>query len=211
MIRPDINNLCAEANSIIRSIEKESLDVYLFLREQFKNGSILTNYLFQFVYRSFYRLDNAGLTPEFKSEYFRLMEDCRSSNCLDLGSLSKKLYEIPNRKGQNSLQFSFITKLANTIDDDYPIYDSEVSKIFCFRPPYSDKKKSVDDRLIIFLQFYDDFKKYYHELLNSNSCAPIFASFHETYPDDKYSRIPRLKVLDFFFWAAGKIYEDKAI
>lgn len=211
MIRPDINNLCADAHLIIGSIEKESLDVYLFLREQFKIGPILTNYLFQFVYRSFYRLDNAGLTPEFKSEYFRLMEDHRSSNCLDLGSLSKKLYEIPNRKGQKSLQFSFITKLANTVDDDYPIYDSAISKIFCFRPPYSDKKKSVDNRLILFLKFYDDLKKYYHELLNGNSCAPIFACFYETYSDENYSRIPRLKVLDFFFWAAGKINEDKAI
>ncbi|MBI5097740.1 MAG: hypothetical protein HZB30_00680 [Nitrospirae bacterium] len=36
-------------------------------------------------------------------------------------------------------------------------------------------------------------------------------NIHETYSHDNYSRIPRLKILDLFFWAAGKINEDKAI
>jgi hypothetical protein len=209
MIQPDIYSLCANAHSIIRGIERESVDVYLFLREQFNKGPILKNHLFQFVYRSFYRLDNAGLTPEFKSEYFRLMDECRSSKCLDLRSLTKNLYEMPNRKGQNSLQFSFVTKLANTIDDDYPIYDSEVAKIFNFRPPST--YKTMDERLTIYLEFYDNLKNYYHELLNGNACETVFACFHERYPDDDYSRIPRLKLLDFFFWSAGKINGDKAI
>jgi hypothetical protein len=33
--------------------------------------------VFQFTFRSFYRLDNAGLTPEFKSKYFALLEESR--------------------------------------------------------------------------------------------------------------------------------------
>lgn len=208
MIKPDINSLCDNAHSIIRGIERESLDVYLFLKEQFNKGPILKNYLFQFVYRSFYRLDNAGLTPEFKSEYFRSMDEFRSLKYLDLRSLSKCLYEIPNRKDQKSLQFSFVTKLANTIDDDYPIYDSEVAKIFSFHPPYA--YKTVDERLTVYLEFYKNLKNYYHELLNGNACETIFTCFHETYPDDNYSKIPLLKLLDFFFWSAGKINGDKA-
>jgi hypothetical protein len=210
MIRPDINNLCANARQIVEGIERESLDVYLFLKEQFNSGPILQNYLFQFVYRSFYRLDNAGLTPEFKTEYFKLMEECRSSNCFDLTTIAKHLYEIQNRKKQKTLQFSFITKLANTINDDYPLYDSEVAKIFSFNAPYT--YKPMEERLTAYLDFYDNLKNYYHELLNGNVCAPIFASFQETYPNDILSRIPRLKLLDFFFWSAGKkILKDKAI
>lgn len=207
VIPPNIENLCANAHSIIRGIGKESFDVYLFLKEEFDKGPILENHLFQFVYRSFYRLDNAGLTSEFKSEYFRLMDECRSSGCIDLRSLTKNLYEIPNRKGQNSLQFSFVTKLANTIDNDCPIYDSEVARMFSFRPPYTNK--TMEERLTIYSDFYDKLKNYYHHLLNGNTCKIIFDCFHEKYPNNNYSRVPRLKLLDFFFWSAGKINGNK--
>jgi hypothetical protein len=201
-MRPDINNLCANARQIVEGIERESLDVYLFLKQQFNSGPILQNYLFQFVYRSFYRLDNAGLTPEFKTEYFRLMEECRSSNCLDLTTLAKHLYEIRNRQKQKTL--------ANTINDDYPLYDSGVAKIFGFNVPYN--YKPMEERLTAYLEFYDNLKNYYHELLSGEDSAPIFASFQETYPNDILSRIPRLKLLDFFIWSAGKkILKDKAI
>ena len=50
-------------------VGRESVDVYLFLCDEFARGPVTQNYLFQFVYCSFYRLDNAGLTPEFKFSY----------------------------------------------------------------------------------------------------------------------------------------------
>jgi hypothetical protein len=205
MKKPNINNLCLNAPSIVKGIGRESLDVYLFISEQFKTGSITENYLFQFVYRSFYRLDNAGLTPQFKTEYFKLMEECRHSDCLDPADLSRKLYEIPNRKNLKTLQFSFVTKLANTICADYPIYDSEITKVFSFRPPVPDGNRSVDDRLAVLLKFYNDLKNYYHDLLSGDSCASIFSCYEEIYPAYDFSKIPRLKLLDFFFWSAGKI------
>jgi hypothetical protein len=199
MITPDINNL--NVRDIVKEIERESLDVYLFLKKQFERGPIVQNYLFQFVFRSFYGLDRAGLTPEFKKEYFELMEKCRTSNHIDLSALLKHLNKIQNRKGQKTLQFSFITKLANIVDDDYPLYDSKVAKVFKLIPPSSNK--STNDRINEFLESYEKLKNYYHELLNGNVCAPIFASFHEMHPNDILSQIPPLKLLDFFFWSWG--------
>src|SRR5208283_5836342 len=148
MIRPDINNL--NVCDIVKGIERESLDVYLFLKQQIKSGPIVQNYLFQFVFRSFYGLDSAGLTPEFKKEYFKQMEECRTSNDLDLRPLLKHLYEIQNRKRKKTLQFSFITKLANTVDDDYPLYDSHIAKVFKFILPSSNKP--IKERLTEFLE-----------------------------------------------------------
>ena len=128
---------------VVKNIPPESIDVYLFLSEQFKNGNVLENYLFQFVFRSFYRIDNAGLTPEFKDRYFELMEESRDPGKIDLIYLAKELFNYPNRKGNQSLQFSFISKLANTVDASYPIFDSEIGGLYDFRTPYNYKEFDV--------------------------------------------------------------------
>jgi hypothetical protein len=114
MSLPDLSDIEGNADSIVREIGREAVDVYGFLADEFARGSVVGNYVFQFTYRSFYRLDNAGLTPEFKSKYFALLEESRNVREIDLRRLVEELYAIPNRKGQRSLQFSFVTKLANT-------------------------------------------------------------------------------------------------
>ncbi len=202
MIKPDMEKLSQKAQLIVSAIDKESIDVYLFLKNKFIQEKVSENPLFHFVYRSFYRLDNAGLTAQFKSEYFRCLERCRDSNDIDLAGLIRKLYQFPNLKGQNSLQFSFVTKLANMIDDTYPIYDSEVARIFHFRPPSNNL--SFEDRLSGFLDFHSKLKEYYSGLLQDDTCHEIFVRFYEHFPDET-RRIPEVKLLDFFFWSAGKL------
>ncbi len=103
---PVLPNITILAFSIcINKLSIESFDVYRFLNKEFKNTEGITkNNLFQFVFRSLHILDNAVLTPEFKT-----------------------------RKDLNSIQFSFVTKFANIIDNQYPIYDSEVIKLFNFK------------------------------------------------------------------------------
>lgn len=66
------------SDEIVENIEFESIVTYNFLKKQFADFDVRKNYLFQFVYRSFYRLDNAGLTSEFKNEYFIILEEYRN-------------------------------------------------------------------------------------------------------------------------------------
>ena len=57
----------SNSQDIVDNISRESIDVYNFIKSQFDENNIIENYLFQFIYRSFYRIDNAGLTKEFKT------------------------------------------------------------------------------------------------------------------------------------------------
>ena len=111
---------------VIDNIDNESIDVYKFLQSEFNKCDVTTNYLFQFVYRSFYRLDGAGLTDEFKVEYFRIMQEKRYSNMINLEDIVRRLYNFKRRKGDNSVQFSFTTKLMNT-NEPSPRQDRGVS------------------------------------------------------------------------------------
>ena len=200
MKNPDLAALNENAEVIVEAIGREAVDVYLFLCDEFARGPVTQNALFQFVYRSFYRLDNAGLTPAFKSAYFECMEVARFCSSLDIAAVVNKLHAIPNRKGQESLQFSFVTKLANTIDPTYPIYDAEVAKCFDFRAPYN---KPFDTRLRAFLDFYESLRKFYEDVTAEGSMKQLTDLFETTYAPAA-CRIPAVKVLDFIFWSAGK-------
>ena len=208
MKKPDIKKLSQEARKIVSAIDVESILVYLFIKYKFKEHQGPSDPLFHFVYRSFYRLDNAGLTPQFKTEYFKFLERYRYSNKVDLQDLTRELYKYPNLKGQKSLQFSFVTKLANTIDENYPIYDSEIARIFHFKPPYH--YLSFEDRLSAFINFYTSIKGYYFELLQNDSLDEIFACFYRQFPDNA-AKIPKIKLIDFFFWSAGKLQAKEEI
>lgn len=199
---PDLSDIETNAEKIVRAIERESVEVYRFLSDEFARGSVSENYVFQFTYRSFYRLDNAGLTPEFKRKYFVLLEEARNLPEVDLPGLTQELFVIPNRKGHQSLQFSFVSKLANTVNPQYPIYDAKVASVFGFRAPYN--HKTFDVRLNEYMAFYNKLRGIYAEILDSDLLQWLRQMFRDIYAAPP-ERIPEIKVLDFIFWSAGKL------
>jgi len=199
---PDLSLIETNAAEIVAAIGRESVEVYGFLSDEFARGSVSENYVFQFAYRSFYRLDNAGLTPAFKREYFVLLEETRNTAEIDLSRLARKLFGIPNHKGQQSLQFSFVSKLANTANSQYPIYDAEVARVFGFRAPHS--YKTFDVRLNEYTAFYNRLRGIYAAILDGNLLPGARQMFRDTYAAP-LERIPEIKVLDFIFWSARKL------
>lgn len=198
----DLSDIETNAEKIVRAIGREPVEVYRFLADEFGRGSVSENYVFQFTYRSFYRLDSAGLTPEFKREYFESLEQARNLFEIDLPGLTRKLFANPNRKGQSSLQFSFVSKLANTANPQYPIYDREIAAVFGFRAPYN--YKTFDVRLEEYMAFYNRLRGIYAEILNGGLLQGPRQTFRDIYAAPP-ERIPEVKVLDFIFWSAGKL------
>ena len=202
MTSPDFAKLNENAQLIVDTVGREAVDVYLFLSEEFARGPVTHNFLFQFVYRSYYRLDSAGLTPGFKSAYFAWMENSRADPHVEIAAIVRDLHQIPNLKGQASLQFSFVTKLAHTINPDYPIYDAEVAKCLGFRAPYN--TKHFDARLQEYLTFYESLRKFYEQVTIQRSLEQVVRLFEKTYLSAERA-MPSVKVLDFIFWSAGKV------
>lgn len=199
---PNLSYVETNAEEIVRAIGRESVEVYRFLSDEYARGPVLENCVFQFTYRSFYRLDNAGLRPDFKREYFVLLEQARNLSEVDIPGLIRKLFLIPNRKGHQSLQFSFVSKLANTINPQYPIYDAEVASVFGFRAPYN--YKTFDIRLNEYMTFYNKLRGIYAEIIDRNFLQQPRQMFRDIYAAPP-ERIPEIKVLDFIFWSAGKL------
>jgi hypothetical protein len=186
---------------IIDALGEEPFAVYSFLSSECARGGVDKNPLFQFVYRSYYRLDNAGLTPDFKSQYFKLMENARITGNLDLPAIATNLHQYETQQDHNSLQFSFVTKLAATVDPTYPIYDSAVGTALGF--PRLPGGKDFARRLEGCLQFYDWLGDLYRTFLASSALSAPIAALEAQYP--LAATLPPIKALDFLFWSAGKL------
>lgn len=204
-----INN---NAYKIISNLDKESISVYEFLQNRFNNSATHSDHLFQFVFRSFYRLDNAGLSKHFKEAYFSLLEKYKNGKysadyCFVIKDIVYELAKYPTLKqekslsSKGSLQFSFATKLLNIISPAAPIYDSEVRMMLGFKDCsyIADFEKRLD-RLC---EYYKVIQNIYESALKDGSLEPTLIEFN--YQFKEYSNIPSIKKLDFIFWSAGKL------
>lgn len=187
----------SNTGSILENL-KESISVYNFLQTRFQQKEDVTkDLLFQFVFRSFYRLDNAGLGDPFKTRYFELMEEFRDS--FNFASVLRPLYDIETLKGKNSFQFSFATKMLSTIDPQRPVYDREVARMFGYTQLPGGE---FADKLKIYLDRYQHIEDSYRQILSDNLLPGTFSAFDEKFHQHGLSDVKRL---DFIFWAAGKV------
>lgn len=176
-----------------------SINDYLYIKENFSKINVAENINFQKIYKSFYKLTIAGLTEEFIIEYFSIMEKSKNE-AIDIDYILRILYEFKTKKGVNSIQFSFATKLLNTINDEFPIYDSKVRCLFDFPKNY--RFKSIDKKIQNYKEQHLYIKKVYNEILNDKLLESTFEKF-----DKKFGNInfPLTKKIDFIFWEAGKL------
>ena len=72
---PDIiKEIFKRQDEILSNIDRESIVVYLFLKNEYAKSDGGNNAVFQFVFRSYYGLDGAGLSGKFKKRFFKLLE-----------------------------------------------------------------------------------------------------------------------------------------
>jgi hypothetical protein len=199
--------LIENENQIFELLQKESIEVYKFLIANFRaTENITQNEVFKFIFRSFYRLDNAGLTNEFKSEYFSIMQEYRSLNNFTndtILSIAKRLDYFRTKRGVKSFQFSFITKLLNTVNTNTPIWDKEVRKVFKFSnlPPNSNRF-SLENRVTHACEQLDYIKNTLKEIISSGRLHQVIINLDNRYNTQDLSIN---KKIDFLLWSAGKM------
>lgn len=108
-------------------------------------------------------------------------------------------------RGHQSLQFSFATKLAATVNPRLPIYDKEVASVFQFRAPYT--YKPFERRLAEYLGFHECQKQLYEQIVNNGLLNAARAQFRKRFACSE-EEVSEYKVIDFILWAAGKQSRD---
>jgi hypothetical protein len=196
----DFAELQHRRRTIVGNIGRESVDVYRYLADEFASSDVSENLVFQFVFRSFYGIDRAGLSPRFKTAYFRCMQDARTSlEGVSLWTVANRLKRCKSLRGLESLQFSFITKLANMVNPALPIWDSKIASLLglCANASgdYVTRFKRMSER-------YDILLDANAALADSGLAHGLVEDFRAIYQADEQS-IPFAKALDFVLWSAG--------
>jgi hypothetical protein len=139
-------------------------------------------------------------TSEFKSKYFALLEEARDASEPDLPSIVRTLHPILHSRGYKSLQFSFATKLAHTVNHRLPIYDGKIAALFSFEAPYGE----LEDSLTKYMAFYEKLRRLYAAIRSENLLPKARALFADRYSPSS-SKVSDTKALDFIFWSSGKL------
>jgi len=150
-------------------------------------------------------LDNVGFSEEFKRNYFKLIEKYRTQQSIDVENVFIDLHRTQNFKGKDAVVFSFVSKLLCTIDENYPIYDREVCKVFSFNQPIH---KDLDTIIHVLRDQLKLLQEAYLEIIQFNLAPETFRLFDEKFKGNTLSMI---KKLDFIFWSKGRldIYEKQ--
>ena len=110
-----------------------------------------------------------------------------------------KLSKIPRRKGDYAVELSFVSKLIHTIDNNQPIYDSRIAKIFDIKSNYD--IKDINERINDRLAMYNLLKRKFNEILTSQEARELVKDFKE----ELKVNIGDVKMLDFILWQLGDI------
>lgn len=191
---------------IIKMIPQKGVDSYLSIGEHFLKGDVRNNKAFQSEFKSFYGLNIAHLTKQFDDSYFHKFDKHRGQiiTVETINLLLAEWYNIPNSKQLNTVQFSFMSKLVHTIDNDRVIYDKWVRILFELKNVSTIGGLSFQEKIDIYYNQYLQLQNAYKVLLDSGELDSIVIKFEKYFP--QAIGISKVKKLDFIFWKAGKIW-----
>jgi hypothetical protein len=174
---------------------------YFELRSLLASDAADSPMRFRKLFSRYYDLYNGGLTEAFLDRYFELLWQypTLAAKGESTAHLLRTLYEEKRRKGDHSLQFSFVSKLVAIHDESSPIYDKHVVAFVGAKPP--NPPADVDRRI----HWYEDFIRHvrasYAQWCQEPAVKDVLLRFHEQ--DPKLSRLHPVRVLDFLVWKVG--------
>ena len=190
--------------TLLPSIAKfGGVDDYIYLIGAVRNTNVTTDREFQGRYRSYWRLNGAGLGNEFCDKYFEHLETLKRAGDPNLKTIAQRLNQIPCN-GKYKLHFSFSTKLAHMLKPDLPVYDSQVRQFYFL--PHSETG-SFETKLAERLRSYRFLIGEYARVIEQGLLAPAMDAFRIRFKGE----FTDVKVIDTLIWRFSSMLADGAV
>lgn len=162
---------------------------------------------YQSRYRRYWVLNVARLSDNYCQVYFQHLQNGLNGNPPQLGNLANQLYQTPTHaNGQQSLQFSFCSKLCHMLNRQIPMYDSMIRGFYFFIEPR--RNLPIIQRIngcMIFHQFLID---EYNRVLNQGLLAGSIQAFRQRFNPQQFTDI---KVIDSLIWAFVSLLKNGGV
>lgn len=174
-------------------------NVYIFLQNKYKQNQIDDE--FKRRYKTFYVLSaRYGFTEDHCNLYFSLLINKEKN----LETILQKLSEIP----PNKFWLSYTSKLIHTIDNNQPIYDTNIHSVLKLNTVNSSdliKKKQQ------YLEIYKDLQKEFNVLLTDSRISKILECSRNKLKDAQVDSgmISDTKLLDSILWGLYTVRKNK--
>jgi hypothetical protein len=194
---------------LVQSVERRSdIDPYIWMVRQLHNCDAGEHQEFQQKYCSYWALNGAGLGQPFRTVYFSLLEQAKSSpGQATVEGITRTLYETPiNAKGEKALQFSFASKLVHMINPKLPVYDRMVETFYFLPRSYTGTpEKKLANLLLSYRFLVNEFDR----VLTEGLLAPAIAEVRQHFqlPPDYSDQ----KVIDTLIWKFVPFLERGAV
>lgn len=174
---------------------QKGLDRYNSIMSALKKINVAYNMDFQKNYRYFYKVYRR--TNQFCNNYFEYFESIKNNINIDFQTI---LQTICLFRENNELEMSFSSKILHTINPNYPIWDSIVTKEhFKIYAPSRNLPNQI--RIVEASKTYDDYKDKFYEYMKSVEGKEIIELFDENFPNNTISNV---KKIDFVLWQDRK-------
>lgn len=197
-------------------IAKNFLEKYLYIKEHYANGTFITSGgsidpEFRAIYLDFYTIVvGIHVTQAFIDEYFALLKESKewgedwdehAMHGYVAARLEPFLFPSKNGDKKKKYQYSFISKLLHTANNELPIYDQNIHKVLEIeRDPAGTSKMLYAKRINCGVSTLDEIGDLYKDLFSS----PTFARLLGTVKCLSGAKISFVKKCDFIFWVMGK-------
>ena len=169
---------------------------YLELRRKMREVNVAIDTDFQQLYRDYWRMSLSRLGTPFYTRYFAHMEELKTRDTSPDEAAIRDIAMLSDTPERSSLQFSFATKLLNTLDSREPVYDTHVTAFYFFVPPASDRH--FETRLDALLEFYAFLRGEYARVIEEDLLGPAIRRFREQLGIDAALRDER--IVDLLIW-----------
>ncbi len=183
----------------IKHLEQKDISPYFELKRVLAEKPTGFQTKFRQIFESYYGLNAAGVTNDFRDRYFGLLFGLEIQDDDPYTPILLELYEIPRHKGDKALQCSFVSKLVAIHDESHPIFDRHVSDFFGINVP---SNGSVDFRIAGFLANLEYLRKTYECWTEDAEFQKILLTVKQTHPYLNGCTTPR--IADFLVWTVGR-------
>ena len=188
----EINN---NIDQILQKISHEHVEKYDWLVQ---NINLVAEHEYQIRYKTFWRLNGAGLSQQYCHAYFQYLINGADNNGVLLNTLAFELYQIPINTDRQALQFSFCTKLCHMLNRHLPIYDSMITTFYNFRAPGTNLP--VQQRIAQLIEFHQFLVSEYQRVLHNGFLAESIQAFRQHFNPQHFTDV---KVIDTLIWASS--------